>query len=171
MGERKGIITMGGAPLTLTGDEIKINEKAPDFTVIDNNMKEAKLSDYKGKVVVLSAVPSLDTPVCSLETARFNNEAGKLGDGVQILTISMDLPFAQKRWCAAEGVENLQTLSDHRDADFGSKYGILIKENRLLARAIYVADKEGKITYEQIVPEIAQEPDYDSVLNAVKELL
>jgi thioredoxin-dependent peroxiredoxin len=171
MGERKAIITGGGNPLTLTGNEVKVGDVAPDFTVIDNDMLEAKLSDYKGKVVVLASVPSLDTTVCSIETARFNSEAGKLGDGVRILTISMDLPFAQKRWCAAEGIENVQTLSDYRDGDYGQKYGVIIAENKLLARAIYIVDKEGKIAYEQIVTEVSHEPDYDAVIEAAKSLL
>jgi len=116
-------------------------------------------------------VPSLDTPVCSLETARFSAEADKLGDSVRILTISMDLHFAQKRWCAAEGAANVVTLSDHRDADFGNKYGVLMKGFRLLGRAIFVTDKEGVIRYIQVVPEITTEPDYDAVIKAVKELL
>jgi thiol peroxidase len=169
--ERTGIATMGGAPVTLVGDEIKVGDKAPDFTALNVDLKERTLSDFKGKVVVLSAVPSLDTPVCSLETARFSAEADRLGDNVRILTISMDLPFAQKRWCAAEGGANVVTLSDHRDADFGNKYGVLMKGFRLLARAIFVTDKEGVIRYIQVVPEITTEPDYDAVIKAVKELL
>ena len=168
--ERTGIVTMKGAFVTLLGDELKVGDHAPDFTAIDNDLKETGLSEFQDKVVVLSAVPSLDTPVCSLETARFNAEAGNLGENVNILTISMDLPFAQKRWCAAEGVENLLTLSDHRDADFGNKYGMLMKETRLLARAIFVVDKEGVIRYIQVVPEITSEPDYNQVIKAVKEL-
>lgn len=168
--ERTGIVTMKGASVTLLGDELKVGDHAPDFTAIDNDLKDTRLSEFKGKVVVLSAVPSLDTPVCSLETARFNAEAAELGENVNILTISMDLPFAQKRWCGAEGVENVLTLSDHRDADFGNKYGMLMKKTRLLARAIFVVDKEGVIRYIQVVPEITSEPDYDQVIKAVKEL-
>lgn len=171
MAERNGVITGGGNPLTLTGNEVKVGETAPDFTVIDNDMQPAALSDYKGKVVVLTAVPSLDTGVCSIMTSKFNAEAGKLGDGVQVLTISMDLPFAQKRYCAAEGIENVKTLSDYQERDFGQKYGLIIAENKLLARAIYIVDKEGKIAYEQIVPEVSHEPDYDAVIEAVKNLL
>lgn len=171
MKEMTGIVTMGGSPVTLMGEELKAGDKAPDFVAIDNDMKEARLSDYKGKVIVISSVPSLDTSVCSLETERFNQEADKLGEKVQVLTISMDLPFAQKRWCAAQGVYNLQTLSDHRDADFGTGYGVLMKENRLLARAIFVIDKQGIIRYIQVVPEITKEPDYDEVLKAVQDLL
>jgi thiol peroxidase len=154
----------------LLGDELKVGDKAPDFVALDNDLKETRLSDYKEKVVVLSAVPSLDTSVCSIETTRFNAEAGKLGDKVKILTISMDLPFAQKRWCAAEGVRNVQTLSDHRDADFGTRYGALMKETRLLARIVFVVDKEGVIRYIQIVPEVSKEPNYDEVIEAIKAL-
>jgi len=171
MSERSGLVTMGGSPVTLVGDELKVGDKAPDFVAVDNDVKDVRFSDYKGKVIVISSVPSLDTPVCSLETERFNQEAKKLGDDVKVLTISMDLPFAQKRWCAAEGVYNLQTLSDHRDADFGTSYGVLMKESRLLARVLFVIDTEGVIRYIQVVPEITKEPNYDEVLDAVKGLL
>ncbi len=119
----------------------------------------------------VSSVPSLDTPACDMETRRFNDEAGRLGDDVEMLTISMDLPFAQKRWCGAAGVDKVKTLSDHRDAAFGQAYGVLIKGLRLLARAVFVVDKEGTIRYIELVKEIASEPDYDSVLTAVKELV
>jgi len=171
MKERTGIITMKGNPLTLMGKELKIGDTAPDFVVINNDLSPIKLSSYRGKICVISSVPSLDTPVCDIETRRFNREAEELGADVVILTISMDLPFAQKRWCGAAGVNRVITLSDHRDASFGTGYGMLIKELRLLARGVFVVDPNGIIRYIQIVREISNEPDYDEVLNAVKGLL
>ena len=170
MSERSNVVTMKGNPLTLVGPEIKAGVAAPDFTVLDNGLQPVSLSSFRGKVVVLSAVPSLDTPVCDAQTRRFNQEASALGENVVILTISMDLPFAQKRWCGAAGVDRVQTLSDHRDASFGQAFGLLIKELRLLARAVYVVDAEGKVAYGQIVGEVTQEPDYDAALDAVKAL-
>jgi thiol peroxidase len=167
---RKGVITMKGSPLTLVGKEAGIGDAAPDFEVVANDMSTVKLSSFKGKVCIICSVPSLDTSVCDIETRRFNEEAGKLGSGVVVLTISMDLPFAQKRWCGATGVKNIQTLSDHRDASFGKAYGVLIKELRLLARAVFVVDKNGIIRYIQIVKELSTEPDYKAVLEAVKGL-
>ncbi|MGB6279841.1 MAG: thiol peroxidase, partial [Syntrophobacteria bacterium] len=136
-----------------------------------NDLNPVSFDSFRGKVCIVSSVPSLDTPVCDMETRRFNDEAGRLGDDVEILTISMDLPFAQKRWCGAAGVDRVQTLSDHLDAAFGQAYGVLIKGLRLLARAVFVVDKEGTIRYMELVKEIASEPDYDSVLTAVKELV
>ncbi len=171
MQERKGIITMKGNPLTLTGQEVKVGQKAPDFTVVGNDLSPVTLSSFSGKVIVVSSVPSLDTGVCDVMTRRFNDEAGKLGDEVVVLTISMDLPFAQNRWCGATGVTHVTTLSDYQTADFGQKYGLLIKELRLLARAVLVIDKAGVVRYVQVVPEIATEPDYDAVLKAVNDVL
>ena len=171
MEERTGIITMRGNPLTLVGKELKVGDTAPDFGVIGNDMSPVKFSSYRGKICILSSVPSLDTPVCDIETRRFNKEAENLGSDTAILTISMDLPFAQKRWCAAAGVERVVTLSDHRNAEFGAAYGVLIKELRLLARAIFVVDRDGKIQYIQLVKEIAQEPDYDAVIAAIKKMV
>ena len=171
MQERDGIVTMKGNPITLMGTEIHVGDKAPDFVAIDNDLNPVSFDSFRGKVCIVSSVPSLDTPVCDMETRRFNDEAGRLGDDVEILTISMDLPFAQKRWCGAAGVDRVQTLSDHRDAAFGQAYGVLIKGLRLLARAVFVVDKEGTIRYMELVKEIASEPDYDSVLTAVKELV
>ena len=171
MQERPGIVTMKGNPLTLVGTELKVGDQAPAFVALDNDLYPVSLDSFRGKVCIISSVPSLDTPVCDMETRRFNNEAGGLGDDVVILTISMDLPFAQKRWCGAAGVEKVQTLSDHRDASFGKAYGVLIKELRLLARAVFVLDQQGIIRYLQLVKEIAEEPDYDSVLNAARELV
>jgi thiol peroxidase len=171
MEERKGVVTFMGNPLTLVGPFLKVGDKAPDFTVLDNNLSPVRLSSYKGKVCILTSVPSLDTPVCDLETRRFNQEAAALGSDVTVLTVSMDLPFAQKRWCGAAGVDKVTTLSDHRDASFGTAYGVLIKELRLLARYVFVVDRDGVIRYIQVVKEIAQEPDYGAVLDAVRKLL
>jgi thiol peroxidase len=171
MQERDGIVTMKGNPITLMGTELQVGDKAPDFVAIDNDLNPVSFDSFRGKVCIVSSVPSLDTPVCDMETRRFNDEAGRLGDDVEILTISMDLPFAQKRWCGAAGVDRVQTLSDHRDAAFGQAYGVLIKGLRLLARAVFVVDTEGTIRYMELVKEIASEPDYDSVLTAVKELV
>jgi thiol peroxidase len=171
MHERVGLVTMKGNPITLLGAELKVGDKSPDFVAIDNDLNPVSFESFRGKVCILSSVPSLDTPVCDMETRRFNDEAGRLGDSVEILTISMDLPFAQKRWCGAAGVDRVQTLSDHRDAAFGQAYGVLVKGLRLLARAVFVVDKQGTIRYMELVKEIASEPDYDSVLKAVKELV
>ena len=171
MQERAGLVTMKGNPITLLGPDLKVGDKAPDFVAIDNDLSTVSFESFRGKVCILSSVPSLDTPVCDMETRRFNDEAGRLGGKVEILTISMDLPFAQKRWCGAAGVDRVQTLSDHRDAAFGQAYGVLIKEFRLLARAVFVVDEEGIIRYVELVNEIASEPNYDSVLQAVKELV
>jgi thiol peroxidase len=164
-------ITMHGNPLTLVGNEIKIGSPAPDFEALNNDLQPVKLSDFRGKVVVISAVPSLDTPVCDMQTRKFNSEATQLGDDVVILTLSMDLPFAQKRWCGAAGVDKVITLSDHKNAAFGVSFGVLIKELRLLARAVLVVDREGVVRYVQVVKEVSNEPDYDGVLTSLKKIL
>ena len=164
-------VTMHGKPLTLAGTALKLGDKAPDFNVVDNSLARTGLNSYKGKVVVISAVPSLDTPVCDVETRRFNVEAGKLGDDVAVLTISMDLPFAQKRWCGAAGVSHVTTLSDYMDANFGLAYGVLIKDLRLLARAVFVIDKDNTIRHIEVVSEITKEPDYEVCLKAVEACL
>lgn len=171
MQERPGIVTMKGNPITLVGTELKVGDQAPDFVAVDNNLSPVSLSSFQGKVCIISAVPSLDTPVCDMETRRFNDEASRLGDDVVVLTISMDLPFAQKRWCGAAGVDRVQTLSDHRDSSFGTAYGVLIKELRLLARAVFLLDQQGTIRYLELVKEIADEPDYEGLLGAVRELV
>jgi thiol peroxidase len=171
MAERQGVVTFKGNPLTLLGGAVKVGSPAPDFTALNTDLEPVRLSSYRGKVVIISAVASLDTPVCDAETHRFNEEAGQLGQDIVVLTLSMDLPFAQKRWCAAEGIANVVTLSDHRDAEFGRAYGVLIKELRLLARAVFVVDREGVVRYVQIVPELTHEPDYAPVLQAAKALL
>lgn len=171
MSERPGVVTIHGAPLTLIGPEHTAGQPAPDFEVLDNDLNPVKFSSLPPKVYVIAAVPSLDTPVCDLETRWFNNEAAQLGDQVGILTISMDLPFAQKRWCGANGVDRVRTFSDHRAASFGEAYGVLIKELRLLARSVFVVDKSGILRHVQLVPELTQEPNYDAVLAALKASL
>jgi thiol peroxidase len=171
MAERTGLITMKSHPLTLVGQEVQVGAPAPDFEVLANDLSPFKLSSLKGKVAIICSVPSLDTPTCDIETRWFNEEAAKLGPDVQILTISMDLPFAQKRWCGAAGVERVTTYSDHREAAFGQTYGVLIKELRLLARAVFVVDQDGMVRAAQIVPELANEPNYDAVLKSVGELM
>ncbi|MEJ2165414.1 MAG: thiol peroxidase [Desulfobacterales bacterium] len=171
MQERTGVITFKGNPLTLLGTELKVGDKVPDVTLLGNDLSPVRLSSYKGKVCVISVVPSLDTPVCDMQTRKFNEAAGSLGDNVAVLTLSMDLPFAQARWCGAAGVEKVVTLSDHRDAAFGEASGLLIKELRLLARAVFVADQEGVIRYRQLVKEVTEEPDYKAALEAAKKLV
>lgn len=169
MKERAGLVTMRGNLLTLVGNEVEIGEVAPDFVALDPNLTPIKLSSYRNKICVISSVPSLDTPVCDMETRKFNEEATRLGDKIQILTISMDLPFAQKRWCGAAGVNKIQILSDHRDAQFGLAYGVLIKELRLLARAVFLVDQKGILRYMQLVKEIANEPNYEEIWSALKK--
>jgi thioredoxin-dependent peroxiredoxin len=170
MTERKNLVTMKGKPVTLTGKPVKVGQQAPDAEVVANDLSAMKLSSYFGKKCLIASVPSLDTSVCDMETRKFNEEAGKLGSDVVVLTISMDLPFAQKRWCGAAGIKNVITLSDYRYASFGNAYGVLIKDLHLLARAVFVVDKAGVVRYVQIVPEIATEPDYAAALEAVKDL-
>lgn len=168
--ERKNVITMKGNPLTLTGPQLKVGDQAPDFTVLNNDLQPVKLSDSKGRVRLISVVPSLDTPVCDTQTVTFNKKAAEINKDATLYTISMDLPFAQKRYCAARAVDKLQTLSDYNMASFGTNYGLLIKELRLLARAVLVVDKNDKITYMQIVPEVTTEPDYEQALAALKKV-
>ena len=171
MEERAGIVTMRGNPLTLMGKELSRGDAAPDVELLNNDLSPVRLSSFRGKVCVISSVPSLDTPVCDMETRRFNEEAGGLGEDVVIVTVSMDLPFAQKRWCGAAGVDRVVTLSDNREGSFGMEYGVLIKELRLLARCVFVLDRKGVVQYIQTVQEIAEEPDYKAVLDAVKALV
>ena len=168
----KRTVTMQGRPMALTGTEIKVGMTAPDFKVTDNDMLPMKFSrTYGGKLAVIIAVPSLDTSVCDLETRRFNKEAEILGPDVGVLAISMDLPFAQKRWCGAAGVKAVRTFSDHQKADFGKSWGVLIKDLRLLARAVFIVDKDGIVKYAQLVPEVAKEPNYEEVLTALRALV
>ncbi len=168
---RTGLVTMRGKPVTLAGQGVSVGEMAPDFVALDTAMQPHKLSDYRGKVVILSSVPSLDTPVCDVETRTFNEKLSDLGDDIVVLTVSMDLPFAQKRWCGAHGIDRVITLSDFKDRQFGQHFGLSMVETGLLARAVMVIDKSGRIVYEQIVPEIAQEPDYDAALAAARSAL
>ena len=166
--ERANAITVKGNGVTLIGPELKAGDSAPDFTVVDKGLQEKKLSDFAGKVKILSVTPSLDTPVCDAQARRFNDEASRLGEGVALINISMDLPFAIGRFCATAGIDNVETLSDHRDASFGSAYGVLIKELRLHTRAIFVVDAGDKITYVEIVPEMTDNPNFDAALEAAQ---
>lgn len=161
-------ITFKNEPITLLGTEVQIGNTAPNFTVLSNSLEEKTLEDYSGKVKLISVVPSLDTGVCQEQTRRFNEEVAGL-ENVQVLTISVDLPFAQKRWCGAEGIDNVVTLSDHRDVDFGKKYGLLIKELRLLARAVIVIDVNDKVTYAEYVSEVTDHPNYEKAIEAAKK--
>ncbi|MDO5714502.1 MAG: thiol peroxidase [Tissierellia bacterium] len=168
--ERKDI-TFGGNEVTVIGNQVKVGDQAPDFVAVNNDLSPYDSKEGKGKVRVFSVVPSIDTGVCELQTKRFNEEAAKLGDEVEILTISVDLPFAQGRFCAIEGIDQAKIVSDYKDLDFGEKYGFIIKEFRLLTRGIVVVNKENEITYVEYVPEVTNHPDYDKALAAVKELL
>jgi thiol peroxidase len=163
--------TKAGQKIELSGCPIARGQKAPDFTVLDNESRPVRLSDYAGKIVVIASVVSLDTSVCDRETRRFNEEASSLGDDVVILVVSMDLPATQKRWCGAAGVERVVTLSDHRDASFGQAFGLLIADQRLLARAVVVLDCEQVVRHQQVVEVLGDEPDYDTALSATRELL
>ncbi len=169
--ERTGLIQRKGIPMTLLGPELKPGSPAPAFTAVDTAMELRSLEEFRGKVVVISSIPSLDTPVCNLQTLRFNTEAERLAPDVVILTISADLPFAQKRWCDDAGVDKVICLSDYRDRAFGKAYGLIIKERMLLARAVVVIDRQGVVRYAQIVEEQFREPDYDAALSAVKDAL
>ncbi len=169
MQEKKGIVTFSGNPLTLLGNDVEVGAQAPDFIVLANDLTPRTLGDYKGKTLIISTVPSLDTGVCDLETRRFNSEAASLSDDIKILTISCDLPFAQSRWCGAAGVDKLETLSDHKNLTFGLAYGVALKELRLLTRAIFVVNKEGRVIYKEIVPEISSEPNYENALQAARD--
>jgi len=167
--ERKGAVTFKGNPLTLVGPELKPGEPAPDFSLLANDLSEVKLANFKGKTLLMSVVPSLDTPVCNAQTKRFNEEAGKFPQNIVALTVSADLPFAQARWCGAEKCEKIQCVSDHRETAFGKAYGVLIKELRLLTRAIFVVDPSGKISYVEYVPEMTNTPNYEKALDALKQ--
>ncbi len=170
MNKRKDIVKMGGNPVTLIGDEVKVGDKAKDFTALNTDLSEFNLSSTNGKVRIISVVPSLDTGVCELQTINFNEMASKLGD-VVILTVSMDLPFAQERFCGAKGIDKVVTISDHKDADFGEKYGFLMEELRLLARGIVIIDKDGVVQYVEYVPEATDHPDYDKAYEEAKKLI
>jgi len=167
--ERPGVVTFKGNPLTLIGPEIRAGAQAPDFEVLGQDLSVVKSSDAKGKIRIISVVPSVDTPVCDAQTRRFNEEAAML-PGVEIWTISMDLPFAQRRWCGAAGVERVKVLSDHRDASFGQAFGCLVKELRLLSRAVFVIDAAGTVRHAEYVREVTTHPNYDAALAAARPL-
>jgi thiol peroxidase len=165
-------VTFKGNPVALSGREVRVGDRAPEFAAVDNGLAPVRLAEARGKVLILSAVPSLDTPVCDTETRRFNEEAAKLGAGVEVWTISMDLPFAQKRWCGAAGVSRVKTLSDFRDRSFGQSYGVLVKDGPLAgldARAVFVVGKDGVVRHVEYVKEITTEPNYAAALEAAKK--
>jgi thiol peroxidase len=170
MSEHTGAVTFKGKPLTLVGELPEVGRPVPDVTVLGNDLEPIAMASLRGKSLIVATVPSLDTEVCDTETRRFNEEAGKLGGGVRVLTVSMDLPFAQKRWCGAAGIDHVTTASDHRDAALGRGWGVLIKELRLLARAVFVVDSDGVLRYRQVVQEMTEEPDYEPVLAAACDL-
>lgn len=163
-------ITFKGGPVTLVGQEVKVGDQAPDFTVLTNSLEEKSLADMKGKVTIISVIPSIDTGVCDAQTRRFNEEAAKLGD-VNVYTISADLPFAQARWCGANGIDKVETLSDHRDMSFGEAFGVYIKELRLLARSVFVLYENGKVVYAEYVSEATNHPNYEKPIEAAKALV
>lgn len=166
--ERSGAVTMRGNPLTLVGPEIEVGAQAPDVSLVSPQMQETSIRS-SGTVRIVSVVPSLDTPVCDIQTKRFNEEASKLGEGIEIVTVSADLPFAQARWASANEVGNVSFLSDHRSMAFGDAYGTHVKELRLDARAVFVIDRDGRVVHAQYVREIAEQPDYDAAIKAAKK--
>ncbi len=168
MQERTGVVTLKGNPMTLVGPTLKVGDRAPDFTVVNGSLAPVTLADFRGKVKLINAVPSLDTPICELQTKRFHEEAANLPDNVAVLAISVDLPFAQARFCTTHGVDRVQVLSDYQQLSFGTAYGVLIKEVRLLARAVFVVDAADRVKYLQIVPEVAEHPDYEAALAQVR---
>ena len=168
--ERTGVVTFKGGPLTLIGPEIRVGDTAPDFQVLAQDLSTVKWSDGNGKARIISVVPSLDTPVCDAQTRRFNEEAARLPGGVEVWTISMDLPFAQRRWCGAAGIDRVKVFSDHRDAGFGQAFGCLVKELRLLTRAIFVVDRQDAVRHAEYVREVTTPPNYDAALAAVRAL-
>ncbi|UOE93449.1 thiol peroxidase [Alkalihalobacillus sp. LMS39] len=160
-------VTFKGNPITLLGNEVKVGDTAPDFTVLANDLSPVTLGDSNGQVRLISVVPSIDTGVCDQQTRKFNEEAASL-EGVKVLTVSVDLPFAQKRWCAAAGIENVQTVSDHRDLSFGKAFGVAIEELRLLTRSVFVIDSNNKVTYVEYVAEATDHPNYEAAIEAAK---
>lgn len=170
MKETKNITSMAGIPLTLLGEVAMVGAEAPDFTVVNVKGDNVRLSDFRGKIVILSVFPSIDTKVCAVQTREFNKRATKLGSDVVVLTVSKDLPFALSRFCAAEGIDNVYTLSDYKESEFGLKYGFLIKENKLLSRGVVIVDKTGKIAYVEYVDDITKEPNYDAAIDKLKAL-
>jgi thiol peroxidase len=170
--ERKGLLQVGGKDATIIGADIEVGQQAPHFTAHTNDWETIDVLDATaGKVRVIAAVPSLETGVCDRETRRFNEEAAALGEDVVIVTISVDLPYTQKRWCGAAGIDRVMVVSDHYDVNFGEKYGCLVKERRTLRRAVFVVDRDGKVTYADYMPELGMEPNYAEVLEAAKQAL
>jgi thiol peroxidase len=169
--ERTGIVTSHGRPLTLVGTDLDVGAHAPDFTVLDGSSQEVRLSDHGGKIKVISVTPSLDTPVCDLQLRRFNSEAANLPAGIVVMNVSMDLPFAVSRFCTAAGIDRVLALSDHRDASFGLAFGVLIKESRLLARSIFILDRDNVVRYREIVPDLSSHPDYEKALQALQAMV
>ena len=169
---RPGAVTFKGTPLTLAGEAVKVGQPAPDFTLhyFDGGLKTIKLADLKGKPTILSVVPSLDTPVCQTQTKKFNDQLSALGDKVNAVTVSLDLPFSMNRFCGAESIKNMRCGSDYQDRNFGKSYGMLIEELKLLARGVIILDKDGKVVYAETVKEVASEPNYDSALSALKSV-
>jgi thioredoxin-dependent peroxiredoxin len=170
---RSGAVTFKGTPLTLAGEAVKVGQPAPDFTLhyFDGGLKTIKLSDLKGKPTFISVVPSLDTPVCAIQTKKFNEQLAALGDRINALTVSLDLPFAMNRFCGAEHIKNMKVASDYQDRNFGKNYGMLIEELKLLARGVFVLDANGKVIYAETVKEVASEPNYDAAMQALKSVL
>ncbi len=171
MEKRTSVVTLKGNPLTLIGGEIKIGDKAPDFKAQEGLGNFVSLSNFKGKIKLFNVIVSVDTPVCDVQTRKFNDESSILSDDVEVLTVSMDLPFAQSRYCGNAGIEKLRNISDHQHASFGESYGVLIKENRLLARAIFVVDKDDIVKHVEYVKEISEEPNYNAALDVVRSLV
>ena len=171
MEKRTGVVTFAGNPIALLGKEVKVGDKAPAFTLLDNGLGEKTLADYAGKVKVISVVPSLDTGVCDAQTRWFNQNVSKLGDNVVVLTVSVDLPFAQKRWCGAAGIDQVETLSDYRDHSFGENYGFILEGLRLLSRGIVVIDKDDVVRYVEYVPEVTSAVNFDAAEAATKALV
>lgn len=171
MEKRTGVVTFAGNPIALLGKEVKVGDKAPAFTLLDNALGEKTLADYAGKVKVISVVPSLDTGVCDAQTRWFNQNVSKLGENVVVLTVSVDLPFAQKRWCGAAGIDQVETLSDHRDLSFGENYGFILEGLRLLSRGIVVIDKDDVVRYVEYVPEVTSAVNFEAAEAATKALV
>jgi thiol peroxidase len=168
--ERANAVTFLGNPLTLVGKPLSPGDPAPDATVLKQDLTPVRIHDYKGQTLLISVVPSLDTSVCSAQTKRFNEEASRLPEAVKVLTVSMDLPFAQKRFCGVENIDRVEVLSDHREGAFGQAYGVLVKELRILSRAVFVIDPQGIVRYAEYVPEITQHPNYEAALEAARTL-
>lgn len=169
--ERSAAVLFKGNPATLLGPEIKVGDKAPDFRVVDNGLQPVTLATDSGKIRLITVAPSLDTPVCDTMTRTFNQDAAALPDSVVVYTITVDLPFAQKRWCGNAGIDKVKTLSDYQDRSFGLNYGVLLKDLKLLARAVFVIDADDNVAYVEVVAEVTAEPDYNAALNALKALL